>query len=118
MLFHPRQTPRAVRSANEIADDVGEFHEKIGTDGTRSAIEARRWREAVGDARDGAVDIGGRGAKAVGRFSARTLGGAKSGTGRLVESAADRLPRRRRTSTPSSASDDVVDQDSNKQSRE
>ena len=69
----------------------------------RSAIEAKPWREAVGDARDDAVEITERSAKAVGSFSVKTFEGAKSGTEKLVESAAERLPWRRGGSAPSTS---------------
>lgn len=95
VLFHPLKAGRVVRSGNELADDVLVFHETLGIGGQRSAIEAKPWREAVGDARDDAVEITERSAKAVGNFSVKTFEGAKSGTERLVESAAERLPWRR-----------------------
>lgn len=94
-LLHPLKAHRVVRSGNEVAGDVHVFHEKLGIDGSRSAIEPKPWREAVGDARDDAVEMGGRGAKAVGYFSTKTFESAKAGTEKLVESASERLPWRR-----------------------
>lgn len=95
VLLHPLKAGRVVRSGNELADDVLVFHEKLGIGGQRSAIEAKPWRKAVGDARDDAVEIMERSAKAVGNFSVKTFEGAKSSTEKLVESAAERLPWRR-----------------------
>lgn len=103
VLLHPLKAGRVVRSGNEVAGDVLVFHEKLGITGERSAIEAKPWREAVGDARDDAVDITERSAKAVGSFSVKTFEGAKSGTEKLVESAAERLPWRRGGSAPSAS---------------
>ena len=51
VLFHPLKAGRVVRSGNELADDVLVFHETLGIGGQRSAIAAKPWREAVGDAR-------------------------------------------------------------------
>lgn len=102
-LFHPLKARRVVHSGNDVADDVIVFHEKIGIVGARSAIDAKPWREAVGDARDDAVEIGERSAKAVGDFSVKTFEGAKAGTEKLVESAAERLPWRRSASAPAAS---------------
>lgn len=95
VLLHPLKAGRVVRSGNEVADDVLLFYEKLGIDGDRSAIEAKPWREAVGDARDDAVEITERSAKAVGDFGVKTFEGVKVGAEKLVESAAERLPWRR-----------------------
>jgi len=95
VLLHPLKAGRVVRSGNEVADDVLVFHEKLGIDGDRSAIEAKPWREAVGDARDDAVEVAERSAKAVGRLSAKTFESAKGGTEKLVDSATERLPWRK-----------------------
>ena len=88
VLFHPLKAGRVVRSGNEVADDLVVFHERLGIAGTRTSIEAKPWREAVGDARSDAVEISERSAKAVGRFGARAFEGAKAGTERLAEEAA------------------------------
>lgn len=96
VLLHPLKAGRVVRSGNEVAGDVLVFHEKLGITGERSAIEAKPWREAVGDARDDAVEITERSAKAVGDFSVKTFEGAREGAEKLVESAAERMPWRRR----------------------
>jgi len=109
VLFHPLKAGRVVRSGNEVADDVVVFHEKLGIAGSRSSIEAKPWREAVGDARNDAVEIGERSSKAVGRFGVRTFEGAKAGTEKLVEGTAGRLPWRRREGIPSSAPEQDTD---------
>lgn len=107
VLFHPLKAGRVVRSGNEVAGDVRIFHETLGIGGERSAIEAKLWREAVGDARDDAVEITDRSAKAVGRFSAKALKGARTGTEKLVEGAAERLPWRRSGTAPSTSTSDA-----------
>jgi hypothetical protein len=107
VLFHPLKAGRVVRSGNEVAGDVLVFHETLGIDGERSAIEAKLWREAVGDARDDAVEITERSAKAVGQFSVKTFKGAQTGTEKLVEGAAERLPWRRTGTAPSTSTSDA-----------
>ncbi len=96
VLLHPLKAGRVVRSGNEVAGDVLVFHEKLGIVGDRNAIETRRWREAVGEVRDDAVGITERGAKAVRDFSVQTFEGAMVGAERVVNSAAERMPWRRR----------------------
>lgn len=111
VLLHPLKAGRVVRSGNEVAGDVLVFHETLGIDGERSAIEAKLWRESVGDARDDAVEITERSAKAVGQFSVKTFKGARTGTEKLVEGAAVRLPWRRSGTAPfTSTSDADADQ--------
>lgn len=95
VLFHPVKAGRVVRSGNEVANDVITFHEKLGIESTRAAIEAKPWREAADEAREDAAEATQRSAKAVGRFGARTFDGAKVGTEKLVDSAAERWPWRR-----------------------
>lgn len=103
VLFHPLKAGRVVRSGNEVADDVVVFHEKLGIAGSRTSIEAKPWRVAVGDARNYAVELSERGANAMGRFGVRTLEGAKAGAEKLVEGAVERLPRRQSESSPSTS---------------
>ncbi|WP_207457693.1 Clp protease/crotonase-like domain-containing protein [Herbiconiux sp. SYSU D00978] len=98
VLLHPLKAGRVVRSGNEIADDVIVFHRKLGIDGDRSAIEAKPWREAAGDARDDALKVTERTARSVGQFSVKTFEGAKAGTEKLVEGVAERLPWHRNKS--------------------
>ncbi|MFT4259505.1 hypothetical protein [Microbacterium sp.] len=105
VLLHPLRAGRVVRSGNEVADDVLVFHEKLGIDGNRSAIEAKPWREAVGDARDDALEITERSAKAVSSFSVKTFEGAKAGTEKLVGGASERLPWRRGHGNSSAAAE-------------
>ena len=91
VLFHPLKAGRVVRSGNEVAGDVIVFHETIGVEGDRHAIEPKPWREAVGDARDDAVEITEKGAKAVGEFGVRTFEGAKTGAEKVVGTISDRF---------------------------
>ncbi|MBM7828119.1 hypothetical protein [Microbacterium aurum] len=91
VLFHPLKAGRVVRSGNEVAGDVIVFHETIGVEGDRHAIEPKPWREAVSDARDDAVEITEKGAKAVGEFGVRTFEGAKTGAEKVVGTISDRF---------------------------
>lgn len=92
VLFHPLKAGRVVRFGNQVARDVMVFHEKLGIEGNRGIIEAKPWRDAATDARDGAVEIGGRSAKAVRNFSVKTLANVKATGVRFGEGVAERLP--------------------------
>lgn len=94
VLFHPLKSGTVVRSGNEVAADVVIFHERLGIEGDREAIEAKRWRAAVGDARDTAIETGGKGVDAVAQFGARTFDGAKSGAKKVSTAVVERLPHR------------------------
>lgn len=96
VLLHPFSAGRVVRSSKEVAGRVIVFQETLGIEGSsRSASEARLWREAVGDARDDAVEVTERSAKAVGRLGARSFKSARAGTAKFAEGAGERLPWRR-----------------------
>ena len=54
-------------------------------------MEAKPWRDAVGDARDDAVEITERSARAVGEFGARTFESTKTRAEKAIGAVADRL---------------------------
>lgn len=95
VLFHPLKAGRVVHSGNEVADDVVVFHERLGFEASRRAIEAKPWRVAAKDAKGEAIETGGRGVEAVRQFSLKTFGGAKAGAEKITGSAAEHLPWRR-----------------------
>lgn len=101
VLLHPMKSGVVVRSGNEVAADVLVFHERLGIDGDRASIESKRWSTAVGEARDTAVETGGKGVDAVKRLGMRSFEGAKSGVGKLSVAVAERLPKRREDESPS-----------------
>lgn len=107
VLFHPLKAGRVVRSGNEVAGDVLVFHEKLGINGDRHDIEPKPWREAVADARDDAVEIAERSAKAVGQFGARTYDGAKAGADKVSATIGQRLPWTSKQSEPDAGDDDA-----------
>lgn len=62
------------------------MHGRLGIEGSREAVEARRWAEAAADVRSKALEAGGDGVDA-----ARRIG---TGTGRGARSAGSELSRR------------------------
>ncbi len=98
VLLHPLKSGAVVRSGNEVAADVIVFHERLGIEGDRESIAAKRWTHAATEAKDKAIDVGTEGVEAVGRFSVKTFEGAKSAGGKLSSRLAERLPTRRGSS--------------------
>jgi hypothetical protein len=58
VLLNPRDAPAVVRSSNEIATDVVAFRDRLGIESGDAATDARRWRQAVGEALDKARATG------------------------------------------------------------
>ncbi len=100
VLFHPLKSGTVVRSGNEVAADVIVFRERLGIEAAREPIRAKRWREAVGEAKDTTIETGGKAAEAVAQFGASTFEGAKSSAGKLSAVVAARLPNRRYDAPP------------------
>ncbi len=100
VLFHPLKSGTVVRSGNEVAADVITFQERLGIEAGRVAVDAKPWRAAVGEARDTAIETGGKGAGAVARFGARTFRGAKSGAEKLSTAVVENLPLRGKDESP------------------
>ncbi|WDH78804.1 hypothetical protein PTQ19_15045 [Microbacterium esteraromaticum] len=94
VLLSPTAAPRVIRSSNAIGADVSEFHSRLSIGQEREAIEAKRWRDAAGDARDGVVTAGAGAAQAVGRFAGETADNARVGTGKLLSGLGEKLLRK------------------------
>ncbi|WP_394553370.1 hypothetical protein ACDF64_03195 [Agromyces sp. MMS24-JH15] len=99
VLFHPLKSGTVVRSGNEVATDVIVFHERLGIEAEREPIQAKRWREAVGEAKDTTIETSGKAADAVAQFGAKTFEGAKAGAESLSTAVAERLHQRRNDAT-------------------
>ncbi|AMM20634.1 hypothetical protein AX769_11385 [Frondihabitans sp. PAMC 28766] len=70
VLFHPFAPGAIVHSSNDVATDVVMFHQRLGIDGERESIEARRWTEAATDAKDKALEKGTEGVEAASHLGA------------------------------------------------
>ncbi|WP_297004710.1 hypothetical protein [uncultured Corynebacterium sp.] len=55
VLLHPLPSGRVVRSSNQLAASVIDFQESLGVTDEQRHVAARRWRAAVGEARDAAI---------------------------------------------------------------
>jgi hypothetical protein len=95
VLLHPATSPDVVRSSNRVESGVMDFHERLGIERGRRELEARRWVEAVTDARDKALEKGSEGADAARALRNEALDRAGSAAGRLSDGIAERMRRRR-----------------------
>ncbi|MBS1906953.1 MAG: hypothetical protein JST33_10395 [Actinobacteria bacterium] len=95
VLLHPMKSGAVVRSGNEVMTDIVIFNERLGIEAGHSAIEAKKWAAAAGEARDKAVDVSVDSAEAVARFSTRVFINAKSASEKFADGVAQRFPLRR-----------------------
>ncbi|GAA1082728.1 hypothetical protein [Kitasatospora arboriphila] len=95
VLLHPTASPAVVQSGNHVAIAVVDFHGRLGIEGGRQSLDARRWGAAAAEARDKVLETGAEGVDAAKRLGAETLVRAKSVTGNLSSGFAERVLRRR-----------------------
>lgn len=98
VLLHPMKASAVVRSGNEVGIDVADFNGHLGIQQSREALEAKRWRVAVRDAKDTVVHAAEAGAAATARFSTDALANAKSASEELSQKIKVRLPQRQSSS--------------------
>jgi hypothetical protein len=95
VLAHPSKSRAVVHSTNHVATVVVDFQERLGIEGQRQSLEARRWVDAASDVRDKALETGTEGVVAVKRFGGEGVGKARSATGKLARGVTGRAARRR-----------------------
>ena len=94
VLFNPIQSPAIVRSTNEVAISVNEFHGLLGIESGHQSSEARAWGDAAGEQWGKVRGTSAAGAKTVQRFGGRTLDQAGAATGKLSGKLSGRLRRK------------------------
>ncbi|WUJ74602.1 hypothetical protein OG809_15340 [Kribbella soli] len=95
VLLHPTSSREVVDSSNHVAQNVVEFHGRLGIERGRESLEARRWTDAASEVRDKAFDAGADGVGAAKRLGNETFDLARSTTGKLSSRLTDRVRRRR-----------------------
>ncbi|WP_198681795.1 hypothetical protein [Kribbella rubisoli] len=95
VLLHPTSSREVVDSSNHVAQNVVEFHGRLGIERGRESLEARRWTDAATEVRDKAFDAGADGVGAAKRLGNETFDLARSTTGKLSSRLTDRVRRRR-----------------------
>ncbi|CAL9365540.1 hypothetical protein [Streptomyces sp. enrichment culture] len=94
VLLHPAKSPAAVRSSNQVAIGVHEFHERLGIESAGPSSEARRWVDAATEVRDKALETGAKGVDAARSRGKVALDRAGSVKGKLADGIAERVRRR------------------------
>ncbi|MBA8793590.1 rRNA processing protein Krr1/Pno1 [Friedmanniella endophytica] len=107
VLLHPLQSSAVITSSNHVANEIVVFHEGLGVEGARDALEAKRWLSAAGDVRDKVIEAGAGGVDAASRIGRSTLDNARARTDRLAEGVTGRW-RRLRGGEPSEPDADTT----------
>jgi hypothetical protein len=96
VLLHPIASRAVVDSSNQVVSGVVEFNGRLGIEGSRESVDARRWVDAATEARDTAIEVGAVGVDIAGRFGSETFVRARSAAGklsiRITEEARRRFP--------------------------
>lgn len=58
VLLHPSTSPSVMQSTEHVAIAVADFHERLGIDSGRQALEAKRWATAAAEFRDKVLETG------------------------------------------------------------
>ena len=95
VLLNPSQSPAVVKSNAHVAAVVNDFHERLGIEDRRGALETRRWVEAAADVRDKAREAGSERVDAAKRLGGEARDRARSMKGKLSTGIAERALRRR-----------------------
>ena len=96
VLLHPLQSGAVIRSSNQVAADIVVFNGRLGVQGEREALEAKRWSAAAGDVRDKVLETGADGVDAAKRLGGKALDGTKATTDNVIESGADSVDAAKR----------------------
>lgn len=83
VLLAPIPARAAVESSNRVNGRVLEFQTMLGIEDGYDSVDAKRWRRAVGEARDNVLRTGAEGAGAAKEFGDNAIGHARETAGRL-----------------------------------
>jgi hypothetical protein len=95
VLLHPTASRAVVDSSNHVATGVVDFHGRLGIEGSRQSLEARRWADAAAEVRDKVLETGAEGGDAARRLGNESFDRARSVTDKLAIRRAERALRRR-----------------------
>lgn len=73
VLLHPFASPAIVQSHNVVTTDVAEFQRRLGITREQAELQARQWTVAAGEAWNSALEAGGQGLDAAGRFGGQAI---------------------------------------------
>ncbi|GGO13083.1 hypothetical protein GCM10010116_26350 [Microbispora rosea subsp. aerata] len=95
VLLHPTASPAVVHSSNNVTVAVADFQKRLGIEGGRQLMEARRWTDAATEVKDKALETGAEGLNAAMRIGNETVDIAKSVTEKLSSGIAEQVLRLR-----------------------
>ncbi|WP_353951955.1 hypothetical protein V6K52_00515 [Knoellia sp. S7-12] len=95
VLLNPIDSREVVQSSNRFGIALADFHGRLGIEGDRQSMEARRWAQAATDVRGKAFETGAGGLNAAKRLGGGTLDRTKTATGMLSGRFTERARRRR-----------------------
>lgn len=95
VLLNPFNSRKVVATGNQIASGVVEFQGRLGIASDRETVEAKRWKSAIGDVRDKAVETGVEGVGVIGRFGSEGIVKARSLSDKVALKVAEGALRRR-----------------------
>ena len=95
VLLHPTLSRAVVDSTNHVASGVVDFNGRLGIEGGRQSLEARRWGAAAGEVRDKVLETGNDIVGAALDFGSETFGRARSVKDKLAIRTAEGALRRR-----------------------
>lgn len=99
VLMHPAAAPSVVQSSNRVSSTIIEFQGRLGIEGDRQSLQARRWADAAKELRDKALETGADQVDAARRLGNETVDRAKSVTGKLSSRIPERVLRLRGDTT-------------------
>lgn len=95
VLLHPAKVRDVVRSSNHVGVAIGDFHGRLGIEGGRQSLQARRWSDAATEVRSKVLGTGADGVHAARRLGNETFDRARSTTGHISKRLPERPFRRR-----------------------
>jgi hypothetical protein len=99
VILHPIASREIVESSNQVAAGVVEFRGRLGIEGDRESLQAKKWSTAVVEMKDQALKVGAEGvvvAKGLGDDALDRTRDVRSRVGTNLSGLADRALRRRR----------------------
>ena len=73
VLYHPFDSPAAVRSSNQVTNGILDFRGRLGIEPGHETTDAKRWGHAVTEVRDRVIASASDAVSVAGRFGADTF---------------------------------------------
>jgi hypothetical protein len=93
VLLQPVPARAVVRASNGVGEVVRQFHERVGVAHEHAGADAKRWRVAVGEFRDKAIEEGTEGLSSAVALGSTTVRNARLAAGRVAAGIAERALR-------------------------